>query len=132
MAKGKFYKVRFHLQNGKNYMKWQIKDERGSVHYYDPEAVNIIMLKATLENRRNTAEKIKRGANKTVCGWVRCLHIEVVPRREDYDGIGITLNYNPRVNPFWEYQGESIDNSKFATLITEGRKVKALIPKHER
>lgn len=63
--------VRFHLGAGKNFMKWQVKED-GRVSYFDPETTNLVLINAKLRNQIETAKKINQGANKTVCAWVEC------------------------------------------------------------
>ena len=76
------YKVRFHLGAGENFMKWQVKSPDGTVKFYKPEEVGILMTGCFLRNQKGTAEKIHAGANKTVCAWVEAQLVSVVPATE--------------------------------------------------
>ena len=126
----KVFKVRFHLALGEHFMHWQVKDELGVVKFYDPNKVTLVMEDCVLKNRRNSAHKIFKGGNKTVCAWVQCTRVVIVEPR--YGELGFIVNYNPRVNPFWELREKCFDNKRFAVLITEGKFVKVLLPKHIR
>ena len=126
----KVFRVRFHLQAGENFEKWQVKDELDNIKFYDPKEVTLIMENCTLKNRRKVAQKIYKGANKTVCAWVQCTR--VTPVKPRYDELGIIVHYSPREHPFWETRGKCLDNKDFGVLITEGKFVKALLPKHIR
>lgn len=131
----KRFRVRFHLANGPNYMKWQVKD-RGmqgagwlATEYYDPEKCNIKMRGCKLGNQESTAMKIFEGANKTVCAWIDCEELDIEyrkdPRFKDVEEDGLTqYKYNPRKNPHWFTDTESnCDGRTFKTLTTCKRKI---------
>ena len=121
-------KVRFHLARGQNYQRWQVK--RGEmVQYYDPEDVMLEMCGATLRNQRKTAERICDGANKSVCAWVECDDINVVPCvANSVPPVKDFAHYNPKRRPYWHNTlKENIDNKQFNRLATYGRLI--VIPK---
>jgi len=109
-------KVRFSLQKGDNYMKWRIIHSDGSVRYYNPNEVQLIMIGCTLKNNKKIANKIFRGeTNKTVCAWIMCDDVQVI-----YSNfIGATpykIYYNPRKEPNWVIYGKNADNT-FRNII---------------
>lgn len=115
------YKVRFHLGAGENRMKWQVKDLHGVRRYYDPTEVSLEMLGCRLHNNRRVAERIRSGANKTVCAWISCSEVRVVAPRACS---GYSVRYNPKVRPHWtDESGIDLDGSAFGELVTSGRMV---------
>lgn len=124
-------KVRFHLAQGENYLKWQVKAETKegvNTSYYDPEERSLIMYDCKLVNQRGTAEKIMGGENKTVCAWVQCEGISVfhpkLMREEEVEPIF----YNPRTAPYWrDKDGNDIDGERIKCIISKGRNLYARI-----
>ena len=113
-------KVRFHLASGENYMKWQVR-VREDVIYYDPHEVSLHMIGCKLRNHRGTAEKILNGENKTVCAWVECESVQVLPPSPAKSPIN-PVRYNPRKFPHWfNLALEDIDNHTFEALATDSR-----------
>ena len=121
------YKVRFNLGRGANYMKWLVHNmETKERKYYDPEEVNLNLFDCRLINKRSTAIKIFEGANKSVCAWIECRHVEV-----DYNvkskitrEFAYNIRYNPKVKPFWVSEhGADLDHFVFPLLITEGKEI---------
>lgn len=118
----KSIKVRFNLSRGTNYMKWKVQYPDGTVAYYSPTDVQLVMTNCTLKNNRKTAEKIMNGQHKTVCAWVLCESIDV--RKENFDAydkdpMNIRVTYNPRVNPYWVYDNMTpADGFKFPKIGT--------------
>ena len=121
------YKVRFHLAQGVNFMKWQIKDTAdGHVSYYYPSKASLRLKNCKLVNRPTTAQRIHDGAHKTVCAWIECESVEAeIPKRVTK---GFKLSYNPRVKPNWELQnqdsmwhGENIDGKEFGEILSSNR-----------
>jgi hypothetical protein len=112
-------KVRFNLGRGKNYMKWKIEHSEGVV-YLSPDEFNLKMTNARLRNRRSTANKIKDGANKSVCSWILCDECDVTKLQH----FGEQVRYNPRINPFWMDENENnIDGASYDVLYTNERKI---------
>jgi hypothetical protein len=129
------FRVRFHLQRGKNYMHWQISwnhnSKRGpSYMYVDPKESNIEMYGCKLINKKAAAKRVHAAGKKDVCGWVECESICVIePEKYPLDNLE-QLRYNPIVEPSWrrdEDDGEfDWDNYTFDSLVTDGNKVRVL------
>ena len=122
------YQIRFHLANGENFMKWQVKDlSNGEVNYYDPSEYQLVMYDSVLKNQKTTAKKINCGANKTVCAWIRAGRVVIrsLARQSEYPYSMIyEVSYNPRVNPFWtNYEGIDVDNTEYGEVMSVGRKL---------
>jgi hypothetical protein len=113
------FKVRFHLAQGVNYMKWQIRDNEGNVIYLEPSEVSLSLHNCKLINRPSTAKKIHEGANKSVCAWVECegYTINTPPTIVD----NYILTYNPRVAPNWNLNGNNVDGQIFEEIETLDR-----------
>jgi len=128
------YKVRFNLGKGKNYMKWKVEGPDG-VSYHDPSSVNLIMRDCQLKNQRKTAERINKGAHKTVCAWVRCVEL-VINRKDMIFGYQMQVSYNPRSLPHWTSNGQdNLDDSTWDLIISNDRRLLIpcdIKPKHER
>ena len=123
MAKKDKYIVRFNLGAGENFMKWKI--QKGNVSdYYEPSEVLIIMEGCKLVNQQGTAQKIFDGANKTVCAWVECDNVRVIPKAVTSNESSDKVSYNPRVTPHWTLNGEIVDKQEFQWLFTAGREVR--------
>jgi hypothetical protein len=114
----KSIRVRFNLGKGKNYMKWKVEYPDKTVEYYDNAKVQLVMRNCKLKNYRSVAEKIHKGANKSVCAWVLCEDLFVKQgdflKDEGYERV----KYNPKVQPNWVYKGEVADGVSFKTLIS--------------
>ena len=118
------YRVRFHLQSGKNYMKWQIRQGK-RVMYYDPAYYQLEMIGCKLVNKLNKAKKVHKAGVKDVAGWVECEDLRI------NNEIGVDnlekLYYNPIRDPQWRRESDcgefAWDDSKYATLITQDRQV---------
>jgi hypothetical protein len=113
-----YYKVRFHLAAGEYYRKWQVR-QRSNVTYYDPEKVCLAMINCRLRNSRQIAQKIKEGANKTVCAWIECENLVVQQISDPNQHTAIT--YNPKIQPHWVENGKDVDNKRYDYLYTNGR-----------
>jgi hypothetical protein len=120
------YRVRFHLGAGPNFRKWQTTDlSTREVAYHDPEAVSLRLTGCRLRNRKATASKIHGGANKTVCAWIDCESVEVLPAAAPSGGSEVS--YNPRVAPNWrDTQGNDVDGAGYDGIVTSGRAAFAL------
>lgn len=118
------YKVRFNLGRGENYRKWQVREKEGNklVGHYNPEKCHIKMIGCTLKNNKTTAEKIFKGARKSVCAWIECENLTV----GYYEPYKYTeqIKYNPKEAPYWtDRGGKDIDGQRLNELITIGKKV---------
>jgi len=116
-------KIRFHLGRGKNYMKWQIKTDKG-VSYVSPEESQIVMFNAKLVNQLGTAKKIYDGANKTVCAWIECEDFAVTERVTYAGNDFMPLFFNPRKNYNWvDLYGNIVNKSQFSLVLTKERNI---------
>lgn len=115
-------KVRFHLLNGKNFMKWQIIDDDDNKSYLDPNEVTLTLYDCYLHNNPNIANKIYSGkTSKDVCSWIDCREIEVEPASLQ---VGNPVFYNPKIKPYWfDSNDNNIDGYRFDILTTNGNKV---------
>lgn len=110
-------------------MKWQITKGQSRI-YVDPAIHSIIIYDGRLVNKVKMARRIFEGANKSVCAWIEASSYEIVDRAQfDKDSyFEVPVAYNPRVVPNWQdFRGANIDNQNFGLIITEGRKLKALV-----
>lgn len=117
-----FFKVRFHLGRGENYMKWQLKGRDGTTVYLDPQAVRLKLKNCTLKNNKRLAREIHEGANKTVCAWIMCEEAEITQEKPE----GTEIGYNPRKNPFWTDGTNDLDNKKYGQIVSDGRRLYAV------
>ena len=116
-------KVRFNLSAGKNYMKWKVEYPDRKPEYYDPNEVQLLLGGCTLKNHRKTAQKIYEGANKTVCAWVLCDHIQIFLAGTLKVGDKPQFKYNPRVRPNWMWGEEVIDGCHYHTIMSHSNKL---------
>lgn len=113
----KSFKIRFNLSRGRNYMKWKVEYPDGNVMYYPPTDIQIIMRDCILKNQKKTAEKIHKGANKSVCAWVLCKELEL--RAENFiQNESTRVRFNPKVQPNWLVNGEMSDGKKLNTIYS--------------
>jgi hypothetical protein len=115
-------RVRFHLGRGENYMHWQVKDCLGNVYYLDPDKWYLTMEACKLKNVGTAAIKIYEGSNKTVCAWVECESV-FATKRPPHDRFNTEVSFNPRTLPYWICEGENVDNEKYVTVRSAGRKL---------
>lgn len=125
--------VRFHLQKGKNFRKWQVKIMKGrkkvEVYYYDPAEYQLEMRGCKLVNNLKDAEKVHAAGVKDVTGWIQCE--EVMLRKEFHPVLPVDglekLHYNPIRDVHWRRESDGgefhWDDTNYATLITDGRQV---------
>jgi hypothetical protein len=117
-----YYKVRFHLARGENYMKWQISKDKEKPNYVDPDQFRIVMKGCLLKNNKRLAKEIHQGQNKKVCAWILCESIEL------FDTMGSTptgmkITYNPRRNPFWTDGISNLDDRRCSQISSKGREL---------
>ena len=113
-------KVRFNLGRGKNYKKWQITCQKRKV-YYDPNEVNLKLYDCKLHNNSKVATTIFEGANKTVCSWISCKAVEVLPSKRIQ---AKQIFYNPKIHPHWHSkENKNLDNQFFKNIETNGKNV---------
>ena len=120
-------RVRFHLQSGKNYMKWQIRHGK-SVRYVDPAKDNLELVGCKLVNKINKAKKVHAAGVKDVAGWIECDSVSV-NNDNPIDNLE-RLYYNPIRDPQWRRESDdgqfAWDDSEYATLVTSGKQVYVL------
>ena len=139
-------KVRFSLQKGDNYMKWRIIYPDGSVKYYNPSEVQLIIRGCTLKNNKKAATKIFNGeTTKVVCAWILCDSVQVTysdmgvePYGVSYDvmnmlkgNLGATpykVLYNPRKEPNWVIEGKDADNTFREIIYSVGKELICIKP----
>lgn len=118
------YRVRFHLQSGRNYMKWQIRQGK-TVVYVDPSKDNLEMVGCKLVNKLNKAKKVHAAGRKDVAGWIECERV-MINNENPIDNLE-RLFYNPIRDPQWRRESDSgefaWDGSQYSTLITQGKQV---------
>ena len=117
------YKVRFHLAQGPNFMKWQVTNlDDDTVEYFSTEE-NLLMLNGKLVNNENTAKRILQGSHKTVCAWIECGRIiRTNPLSAPLSWSHV--KYNPRKCVNWHTESDAnLDNSKFKIGYTNGNQV---------
>ena len=118
------YQVRFHLQAGKNYKKWQIRQGK-KVIYYDPAYYQLEMVNCKLINKLNKAKKVHAAGVKDVAGWIECEEV-LVNNQISVDNLE-RLYYNPIKDVRWRRESDcgefEWDNSQYASLITQDRQV---------
>jgi hypothetical protein len=116
------YKLRFHLAQGANFMKWQLTHPDGTKTYHDPETTKFHLWGCKFKNQRTTANKIHSGAHKTVCAWVEAVEVKEL-KNITTEQLGSRLVYNPRIQPYWHFESdpqESIDDRMMLALETHG------------
>jgi hypothetical protein len=122
------YKVRFHLQSGENFKKWQVRGPDSAVRYLDPKQYSLEMLECKLVNKINRAKKVHAEGVKDVAGWIECAEL-IVTENIPVDNLE-RLFYNPIVDPHWRRDsddGEFVwDNYCFSSLVTNSNKVYVL------
>ena len=116
-------KVRFSLQRGDNYMKWRIIYPDGSVRYYNPSEVQLVMRGCTLKNNKKAATKILNGeTTKVVCAWIMCKSVEIC-YSDFIDATPYKVSYNPRKEPNWVIEGKDADNTFREIIYSVGKEL---------
>lgn len=122
-AKAKFI-LRFNLGAGKNHQKWKLTYPSGTVKYFEPNEVTIVLSNCKLRNSPATSKKIFGGGEKVVCAWIEADGADVLKNLAVVSGV--LIGFNPRICPNWQVDGENGDNAKFKTIMTTGRKLYAV------
>lgn len=121
------YRVRFHLANGANYMKWQIR-QGNRVMYYEPAYYQLEMIGCKLINKVNKAKKVHAAGVKDVTGWVECEDL-MINNEISVDNLE-KLYYNPIKDIRWRRESDcgefAWDDYEFDTLITNGKQIYVL------
>ncbi len=111
-------KVRFNLSKGEYFMKWKVSFPSGSIVYFNPEEIQLIMYDCELKNNKKTAKKIFDGENKSVCAWVSCSSIEILSEKTSIKNLK-PIKYNPKISPCWVFENKDYDEGRFEKIITE-------------
>jgi len=117
------FKIRFHLGQGENYMKWRIEDtDTKTVSFFEPTNFRATIYHGKLYNQKSAAKKINDGANKTVCAWIMAKDFKL---SLDDDGIyKDEIKYNPRTIPNWvNSSGENIDKKEYKIMYILNKKI---------
>jgi len=117
------FKVRFHLGQGENYMKWRVEDvTTKNVWFFEPSNFQALIVNGKLHNHPSTAMKINHGANKTVCAWIMAEDVILYP--SDNLLMKGQVAYNPRLMPHWiDNNGNNADKKEFAEMHIVERKI---------
>ncbi len=117
------FKIRFHLGQGENFMKWRIEDtDTKTVSFVEPTNFRATIYDGKLYNQKSAAKKINDGANKTVCAWIMAKDFKL---SLDDDGIyKDEIKYNPRTIPNWvNSSGENIDKKEYKIMYILNKKI---------
>ena len=126
------YRIRFHFGRGENFMKWQIKNtETDTVSYVNPSENQIAMMNATLKVQPSTAKKIHEGACKTVCAWIQCEAVQILPAHIKVNDHDYRIQFNPKESPHWTDGQNILDGETYDLIITNGRELYSVKTDHE-
>jgi len=117
------FKIRFHLGQGENYMKWRVEDvTTKNVWFFEPSEFDAVIINAKLYNQKSAANKINQGSNKTVCAWI--MAEDVVMYSTENIWMKGQVSYNPRLMPHWiDNNGNNVDKQEFAEMHIVERKI---------
>ncbi|MEN9520753.1 MAG: hypothetical protein RLZZ381_3341 [Cyanobacteriota bacterium] len=116
------YKLKFNLARGKNFRKWQVREDQNA-RYFDPEIYSLILYNCYLSNQANTAKKIFAGANRQPVAYILFDDLEVIEANSTF-GLHIPIFYNPKKAPYWQSaNGANIDKSSYNKIGTLNNKV---------
>ena len=117
------FKIRFHLGQGENYMKWRVEDvTTKNVWFFEPSEFDAVIINAKLYNQKSAANKINQGSNKTVCAWI--MAEDVVMYSTENIWMKGQVSYNPRLMPHWiDNNGNNADKLEFERMQIVERKI---------
>ena len=121
------YKIAFHLAKGANFQKWQIRDSSNEATYFCPDTHTIVLRGCRLHNQKGASLRIFNGGEKNRCAWIEFESYEIIAKSQVSEGT--ELSFNPRVCPTWVVNGKNADNSRFETIVTNGKKVYSVYQK---
>ena len=125
------YKVRFHLARGANFMKWQPTDPNGDKQYFNPEHKSIAMFGCRLRVQPSKAQEIHDGANKSVCAWIECEHLQVSSRIVPMTIFDTRISFNPKKSPHWLSDDGNKKDGDFIPLIVTNDRDLFVIPTYD-
>ena len=125
------YKVRFHLARGANFMKWQVTDPEGNRDYLDPTDGTLALFGCTLRVHPSAARKIHGGANKSVCAWIECEHLQVSSRIVPMTIFDTRISFNPKKSPHWLSDDGNKKDGDFIPLIVTNDRDLFVIPTYD-
>jgi len=116
------YRFRFHLQRGKDYLKWQLKNVDAKTKCYLPVGVKIKLMNCVLVNNPSSANKIFTGESaKFVCAWIEFESYEFI---KELPETKINIRFNPRVDIHWFSDTvANLDGSHYKELFVEDGKI---------
>lgn len=117
------FKIRFHLGQGENYMKWRVEDvTTKNVWFFEPSEFEAVIINGKLYNQKSAANKINQGSNKTVCAWIMAEDVVLYPTENLW--MKGQVSYNPRVMPHWiDNNGNNVDKQEFSEMHILERKI---------
>ena len=117
------FKIRFHLGQGENYMKWRIEDtDTKTVSFFEPTNFRATIYDGKLYNQKSAAKKINDGANKTVCAWIMAKDFKL--SIDDDCTHKEEIKYNPRTTPNWvNLNSENIDKKEYKIMYILNKKI---------
>ena len=128
------YRIRFHLGQGENFMKWQIKglnEVNKEVRYLNPNDFSIAMFSPKLCVQPAAANKIYEGACKTVCAWIECDSYHVQSGKFPTSQSDWRVRFNPKESPHWTDGQNILDGETYDLIITNGRELYSVKTDHE-
>jgi len=125
------YKVRFHLARGANFMKWQVTDPEGNRNYFEPTNGSLALFGCTLRVHPSAARKIHGGANKSVCAWIECEHLQVSSRIVPMTIFDTRISFNPKKSPHWLSDDGNKKDGDFIPLIVTNDRDLFVIPTYD-
>lgn len=130
------YSVRFHLQHGKYYKFWQIRDlnDKGvAPEYINPVGNQLVLLDCELYCNESKARKVYEAGVKDVCGWIKCKTL-YVNDCSVYDSASVDnlprISFNPIVDTCWRIEGKvgGFNNTHVDSIITSGSRCYLDVP----
>lgn len=112
-------KIRLNLEKGLNHNKWKIYDD-DNAEFISTE-LSFILSRCKLVNNKNIAIKINQGEDKSVCAWIEFEEFKFI---QNYNyKCKRNIKFNPRKNPFWEIDGQDVDNILIQKIIVIKKKL---------
>ena len=118
-------------------MKWQLKylgTEYGGddvVSYLDPDEGTLAMFGCRLRVQPSKAQEIHDGANKSVCAWIECEHLQVSSRIVPMTIFDTRISFNPKKSPHWLSDDGNKKDGDFIPLIVTNDRDLFVIPTYD-